>query len=81
MKSAETALPKLEDLEGKLEVAKTTMKDLGTAAKATITTLVKASEGKVRELIEKVLAIPGVGEKIKAVADSTPRTKLTDLSA
>jgi hypothetical protein len=80
VKSAETALPKLQELEGKLEVAKTTMKDLGTAAKATITTLVKASEGKVRELIEKVLAIPGVGEKIKAVADSI-KTKLTDLSA
>ena len=77
--SAETSLPKLQDLEGKLDVAKNTMKDLGSAAKATITTLVKASEGKLRELIEKVLAIPGVGEKIKTVADSI-KTKLTDLS-
>jgi hypothetical protein len=78
--SAETALPTLEDIEGKLEVAKTTMKDLGTAGKATIGTLVKASEGKLRELMEKVLAIPGVGEKIKVVANSI-MTKLTDLSA
>ena len=78
--SAETALPTLQELEGKLDVVKTTMKDLGAAGKATISTVVKAAEGKLRDLIEKVLAIPGVGEKIKAVADSI-KTKLTDLSA
>ncbi len=78
--SAETALPTLEDLDRKLDVAKTTMKDLGVAAKGTITALVKASEGKLQELIDKVLAIPGVGEKIKAVAQSI-KTKLTDMSA
>jgi hypothetical protein len=77
--SAETALPALQELEGKLDVVKTSMKDLGAAGKATISTLVKATEVKLRELIEKVLAIPGVGEKIKAVADSI-KTKLTDLS-
>jgi Bacterial protein of unknown function (DUF937) len=78
--SAETALPTLQELDGKLDVVKTTMKDLGAAGKATISTVVKAAEGKLRDLIEKVLAIPGVGEKIKAVADSI-KTKLTDLSA
>jgi hypothetical protein len=40
---------------------------------------VKATDGKLRELIEKVLAIPGVGEKIKVVVNSI-MTKLTDLS-
>jgi len=77
--SAETALPKLQDLEGKLDVAKTTMKDLGDAGKATIKTLAKSAQVKLKELVEKVLAIPGVGEKFKAVIDSI-MTKLTDLS-
>ena len=45
VQSAETALPKLQDLEGKLDFVKTTMKDLGDAGKATIATLVKATEG------------------------------------
>jgi hypothetical protein len=78
--SAETALPTLEELAGKLETAKTTMKDLGETGKTTISTLVKASETKLRELIEKVLAIPGIGERIKTVAD-TIKTRLSDLSA
>ena len=79
VQSAETALPKLQDLGAKLESAKTTMKDLGDAGKTTIISLVKATEAKVLELIEKVLAIPGVGEKLKVVADSI-KAKLTDLS-
>jgi len=78
--SAETALPKLQDIEGKLDVAKTTMKELGEAGKATIKTLAKSAQVKVKELVEKVLAMPGVGEKIKAVVDSI-MTKLTELSA
>jgi hypothetical protein len=78
--SAEAALPKLQDLEGKLDVAKTTIKDLGAAGKATIGELVKTSMGKLKELVEKVLAIPGVGDKIKSVTESI-MTKLTDLSS
>jgi hypothetical protein len=78
--SAETALPTLEELAGKLETAKTTMKDLGETGKTAISTLVKASETKLRDLIEKVLAIPGIGEKIKTVAD-TIKTRLSDLTA
>jgi Bacterial protein of unknown function (DUF937) len=77
--SAEAALPKLQDLEGKLDVAKTTIKDLGAAGKATIGELVKTTMGKLKVLVEKVLAIPGVGEKIKSVTESI-MTKLTDLS-
>jgi hypothetical protein len=77
--SAEAALPKLQDLEGKLDSAKTTMKDLGTAGKATISAMVKTTMGTLKELIEKVMAIPGVGEKIKGVTDSI-MTKLSDLS-
>jgi Bacterial protein of unknown function (DUF937) len=77
--SAEAALPKLQDLEGKLDVAKTTIKDLGAAGKATIGELVKTTMGKLKELVEKVMAIPGVGDKIKSVTESI-MTKITDLS-
>jgi Bacterial protein of unknown function (DUF937) len=77
--SAEAALPKLQDLESKLDIAKATMQKLADSAKMTISTLVKSSEGKLRELVDKVLAIPGVGEKIKVVADSII-VKLTDLA-
>jgi hypothetical protein len=77
--SAEIALPKLQELEGKLDIAKTTMKDFGTTSRTTITTLVKASEGRLRDLIEKVLAIPNVSEKFKVVTESILK-KMTDLT-
>jgi hypothetical protein len=77
--SAEAALPKLQDLDSKLGIAKVTMHNLADSAKITISTLVKSTQGKLRELVDNVLAIPGVGEKIKVVADSI-LAKLTDLA-
>jgi len=77
--SAEAALPKLQDLEGKLDVAKTTMKELGDAARTTIKTLVTSAQAKLKVLVDKVLSSPGVGEKIKTVVDSI-MAKLTDLA-
>ncbi len=77
--SAEAALPKLRDVEGKLDVAKTTLKELGDAGQTTIKTLVKSAQAKLKELVDKVLAIPGVGEKIKTVVDSI-MAKLTGLA-
>ena len=68
--SAEAALPKLQDLGPKLDAAKTTMQKLGDAGKATIKALVQSSLSKVKELVEKVLALPGVSDKIKPVVDS-----------
>jgi Bacterial protein of unknown function (DUF937) len=77
--SAEVALPKLQELEGKLDVAKTTMKELGDAGRTTVKTLVKSTQAKLKELVDKVLAIPGVGEKIKPVVDSI-MAKVTELA-
>jgi len=77
--SAEAALPKLQELEGKLDVAKTTMKELGDAARTTIKTLVTSAQAKLKVLVDKVLSSPGVGEKIKTVVDSI-MAKLTDLA-
>jgi hypothetical protein len=77
--SAEAALPKLQDLSGKLDVAKAAMQKLADAGKATIKSLVQSSQVKLKELVDKVLAIPGVGEKIRAVVDPI-MAKLTDLA-
>lgn len=77
--SAEAALPSLKDLDAKLEVAKATTKNLADAGRAAIKELAKSAQGKLKELVEKVLAIPGVGEKIKAVVD-TIMAKLGDLA-
>ncbi len=78
--SAENALPKLQDLEGKLDVAKTMMKELGDAGMIKVKTVAKSAQGKLKEIVQKVLSIPGVGEKFKAVIDSI-MAKLTQLSA
>jgi Bacterial protein of unknown function (DUF937) len=72
--TAEAALPTLKTLSGKLETFKTTMKDLGDTGKTAINTLVKASQAKLKELIEKVLAIPGVGDKLQEISDSITKT-------
>ena len=76
--SAEAALPSLKDLEGKLAVAANTTKELGDAGRTSIKTLVTTAESKLKVLIDKVLAIPAVGEKLKPVVDSI-MAKLSEL--
>jgi endonuclease III len=77
--SAEAALPKLQDIGPKLEAAKAALQKLGEAGKATIKSLVQSSQAKLKDLVDKVLAIPGVGDKIKAVVD-TIMAKLHELT-
>jgi hypothetical protein len=77
--TAETALPKLQEIDAKLDSAKTRIGELGDAGKATIRELVKSAQAKLRELVDKVLAIPGVGEKLKPIVD-TVMAKLGELS-
>jgi hypothetical protein len=77
--TAEAALPKLEGLSTKLDDAKTTTQKLEDAGKATIKALVKSSQTKLKELVDKVLAIPGVGDKLKPIVEAI-MTKLTDLA-
>jgi hypothetical protein len=77
--SAEAALPRLQDLSSKLEDAKATVQKLGDAGKTTIKALVQPSQTKLKDLIDKVLAIPGVGDKIKTVIDAI-NAKLSDLA-
>jgi len=77
--SAETALPKLQDFGPKLDAAKARLDKLSDAGKATVTSLVKSSQARLMELVDKVLAIPGVGDKLKAVVDSV-MAKISDLT-
>jgi hypothetical protein len=77
--SAEAALRRFQDLGPKLDAAKAELDKLSDAAKAAVTALVKSSQAKLKELVDQVLAIPGVGEKLKAVVD-TIIAKLSDLA-
>jgi hypothetical protein len=78
--SAEAALPKLGELDKKLDGLKTVRNELPEADKATFATLVTPHLGTLKDLITKVLAIPGVSEKLKPVLDGI-MAKLTALGA
>jgi Bacterial protein of unknown function (DUF937) len=77
--SAEAALPKLQDFAPRLDAAKAKLDNLTDAGKATVTDLITSSQAKLKELVDKVLAIPGVGEKLRAVVD-TIMAKISDLA-
>jgi hypothetical protein len=77
--TAEAALPKLQEVGPKLDAAKATLQKMGDTGKAAIKTLVQSSLTKLKELVEKVLAIPGVGDKIKPAVD-TIMAKLGELA-
>jgi hypothetical protein len=67
--SAEAALPKLRELSTKLDTMKTAVGALPADAKTTVNSLFETSLASLKPIITKVLAIPGVSEKIKPVVD------------
>jgi hypothetical protein len=67
--SAEAALPKLKELDTKLDGMKALVDKLPDADKGKITDLIKASYGKLEDQFAKLLWIPGVSDKIKTVVD------------
>jgi hypothetical protein len=67
--SAAAALPKLEELKGKLADLKSLADRLPAAGKTKIHDLVEANLGKLDDQFAKLLWVPGVGEKIKPVVD------------
>jgi hypothetical protein len=77
--SAEAALPKLKDLNDKLDVSKDMMAGLSDAGKSTIRSLIQAALAKLKDVANKVVAIAGVGDKVKPVVDSI-LGKLTTLA-
>jgi hypothetical protein len=77
--TAETALPKLKELDGKLDAMKAQIEKLPDAEKHKVTELIKADVGKVEDQFAKLLWIPGVGDKIRAPLDGI-MGKLTALA-
>jgi len=63
--SAETAKPKIESLASGLDTIKALADKLPAEGKAKLTSLLSGKLGELSKLIEKLLGIPGVGEKIE----------------
>lgn len=67
--SAEAALPKIKNVGTTLDTVKALVDKLPDEGKMAISQLLKGKMGDLTALIEKVLGIPGVGEKIKPALD------------
>lgn len=67
--SADAALPKLTEVNNKLEKATAGWDKLPAAGKATIGEFIKTAIGKLKELVAKVVAMPGIGDKLKPITD------------
>jgi hypothetical protein len=78
--SAEAALPKLKDIGDKLDGQKSALQGLPESGRSTILEQIKPALNKLKELVDKVLAMAGVGDKIKPVITAI-MAKLTALAA
>ena len=78
--TAEAALPKVQGLNATLDTLKAGWDKLSDAAKASLKSIATENLDKVKDLVAKALAIPGVGEKLKPALDALV-AKLTALSA
>jgi hypothetical protein len=67
--SAQAAVPKLKEMSGKLDDAKSTMEKLPADGKEAIRSMLKPALAQLKALTDKAVALPGVGEKIKPVLD------------
>jgi len=67
--SAAAALPKITELNGKLDGMKALMDKLPEAGKTKIMELIKSNLGEVENHFAKLMWIPGVGDKIKPAMD------------
>ena len=67
--SAEAAMPKLAEISGQLDGAKAAMDKLPDSGKDTLMSMLKPALAKLKELADKVMALAGVGDKIKPMLD------------
>jgi hypothetical protein len=74
--TADTALPKLTELSSKIEGIKALWDKLPEAGKATVAKVVTDHLATFKDLVDKVLGISGVGDKLKPILD-TIVTKLS----
>jgi hypothetical protein len=68
--TAEVAAPKLTDLTPKIDGLKALWDKIPDSAQAAVAKVTTDHLGKLKELVAKVLALPGVGEKLKPILDS-----------
>jgi hypothetical protein len=76
--TAEAALPKLNDLNARLGTIKTGWDQLPAAGKTSLSDIVKSRLGGLRETIDKLIGMTGIGDKLKPVLESL-LAKLTSL--
>jgi len=67
--TADAALPKLKELTGKVDELKKGYAAVPEAGKAAIKTLLGSGIGKLKAIVDKLLAMPGVGEKLKPIVE------------
>jgi hypothetical protein len=67
--TAAAALPKLNDLSGKLDGIQKLYDELPDSGKSTISAMAKSSNGTLQPLLDKAMTIPGVSDQIKPVVD------------
>ena len=77
--TAEAAVPKFQGLSATLDTLKAGWEKLPDSAKSGLKSIATENLGKLKDLVAKVLAVPGVGEKLKPVLD-TLVAKLTGLA-
>jgi hypothetical protein len=67
--TAEAAIPKIRDLDSTLDSLKTTYTNLTTTDQSTIASIVSPLRSKLQTVIDRVMAMPGVAEKLHPVID------------
>jgi hypothetical protein len=67
--SADAALPKLKELAGQADDLKKSFALLPEAGKGAMKTLLGSSIDKLKAVVDKLMALPGVGEKLKPVVE------------
>src|SRR5262249_23645084 len=75
--SADQAIPKLQEIDSKLEETRGALDNLSAQGKATLRSIFKVPLEGLRALVDKVLAF-GVGDKLKPLAEQV-LAKLADL--
>jgi hypothetical protein len=77
--TAEAAIPRLEKLNETIDRIRKTWETLSKTGRETLTKVTTSGLGKLKDLVAKVLEIPGVGEKLRPILDPMLE-KLTALS-
>jgi hypothetical protein len=69
VESATAAIPKLEEFEKQLDATQVAVEKLPAAGRSTISAMLKTALTKLKDIVDKVVAIPGVGDQLKPVID------------